>query len=127
MMCGVDQVGLDDEVVIEEVGGTARVSQNAAHLRCGDDHGMRAFALDVGMGRSLVAQIQCVAGGGQDFAVFRGEPPDDGRSHHAAMTGDENARSGRIEQHFSRHGSYAAPIPCAPLRGRWPSSHARDL
>ena len=79
------------------VGGDAANPGGGKHDDVGLDVG------DVALGVRLAREIDLAAIDGQGLAVFRGETANDGGSHHAAMTGDEDALALQREKFLSRH------------------------
>ena len=89
-MGGVDQIGLDGEIVVEEVRRPARIGEDAADRRRRDDDDIGALGLHPVLGRLLAAEIDLAAAHRQDLAALARQAPHDGAAHHAAMAGDED-------------------------------------
>ncbi|MCY1293835.1 hypothetical protein D9M68_575460 [compost metagenome] len=90
-MGGLDEVGLDHQVLVDEVGRIAVVGMNAAHLGRRQIDLVDAMDLEIVLYLRLVEQVQLVAAGGKDVGVAqRLQTADDGRADHTAMAGNEN-------------------------------------
>ena len=90
-MAGVDQVALDDQVLVDEVGSVSVVGMDAADLGRCDENVIRLFLGHELVHRLLAGQVELLARAGDDPGVASlFKPADDGRAHHAAVTGDED-------------------------------------
>jgi hypothetical protein len=88
---GVDQVGLDHQVLVQELGPVHVVGLDAAHLGCGNVDVIRLLRLDEIMHGALIEQIQLGPAGGNDPGVARRlQAANNGRAHHATVAGNEN-------------------------------------
>ena len=93
LMGGMDQVGLDHEVVIEEVRPVDVVGVDAPHLGRGDEDVGGPFAFHHGADGGLVPQVEFAACEGDGVGQSGGgEGPAEGAAHHAAVAG--NVESG---------------------------------
>jgi hypothetical protein len=82
----MDHVGLDDQVVADEFGRIAVVGDDAAHLRRSEEHVLRFFGGEEGVGGCRVGQIEFRVRAAQDVrAALRLKVADDGRADEAAM------------------------------------------
>ena len=82
-MGGLDDVGLNHQVFVDELRRIGVVGVDAAHLgRC--EVNLRwLFVLEKGVDRSLIGEIELGVGTGDDVVVTAGlELPHDGRTHH---------------------------------------------
>ena len=105
-MGGMHQVGLDHQVLVDELGRVGVVRVDAAHPGRGQVHLVDGALLEKPLHRLLVDQVNHVATGGQNVAVAqRLQPPDNGRTHHAAMAGHENALI-----HIPAHGQFSTAM-----------------
>ena len=66
---GFDDVGLDDEVVADEVRGVVVVREDAAYLRCGEDYVFWFFFSEEGVYGFGVEQVEFFAGAGEEVGV----------------------------------------------------------
>ena len=90
---GLDQVGFDRQVVIEEFGRPRVVGENAADGRRRHEHGLRLSGFHPLLNLSLTAQIDLVAAGCQNLAILARKTPHQRRSHKPAMARDEDPLS----------------------------------
>ena len=83
---------VNHHVVVDELGRARRVRHDPAD-RAGDEEDvLRPVRAEPVVHRRLVAQVELIAGGGQDVAeAFRLEPAHERRPDEAAMPGDEDA------------------------------------
>ena len=89
----VDQVRLDHQVLVDEVGAVDVVGLDATHPRGGDEDVVRLLLGQEGLHRALVQQVQLGAAAGEDVRVAAGlQSAHQGAADHAAMAGDEDAR-----------------------------------
>ena len=89
----VDHVGLDRQVVADELGRVAVVGNDAAHLGCCQEHVFRFVFGKEGIDRCGVSKIEFGVGALQDVRVaLRLEIADDGRADQAAVAGYIDAR-----------------------------------
>jgi hypothetical protein len=93
-MGGMDDIRLQDQVLIQEVGGISLVGKDAAHLRSRKEDRVRPVLLHPGFHVRLSRQVEFAVRRGQDFAILRDEPTHQCRPDHAPMSGDEDAFSG---------------------------------
>ena len=62
LVCAVDEVGLNLQIVEKEIGWLGAVGLNAAHLCCGNEDHIRFFVLQKGVGSSGITQVKfCMA------------------------------------------------------------------
>src|SRR3546814_4056081 len=78
--CGMDDVRLDHQIVVEEVRGPSVVREDAADPGGGDEDGLRPRLGDPSFGLGLAPQIDDVARRRQKFAAGRGGAADKSRS-----------------------------------------------
>lgn len=89
----VDHVGLDRQVVANELGRIAVVGDDAAHLGRGQEHVFRPVFSEEGIDRCGVGQIEFGVGALQDVRVALGfQITDDGRADQTAVAGYIDAR-----------------------------------
>ncbi len=95
----LEGVGLDDRIVIEEIGRIGVVGQDAADPGRRHDHRVGLFGFEKGLDLSLAFQIDAIAASRQDIATLGRQAPHHGRPDHPAMTGYEDALSRQIPGH----------------------------
>lgn len=89
----VDHVGLDRQIVADELGRVAVVGDDAAHLGRSQEHVLRLVLGKEGVCRLGVGQVQFSVGALQDVRVALGfQITDDGRADQTAMAGYIDAR-----------------------------------
>lgn len=89
----VDHVGLDRQVVADELGRVAVVGDDAAHLGRSQEHVFRFVFGKEGIDRRGVGQIEFGVGALQDVRVALGfQITDDGRADQTAVAGYIDAR-----------------------------------
>ena len=112
----LDHVGLDRQVVVEEVRGPRVVGQNPAHRGRGQDDPVGPRLGDPILGFRLAAQIDDLPAAGQNLAVLGPQAPDDGGADHAAVSGDPDAlalqREGGVRLSGARHHRFPGPVLC---------------
>ena len=87
----VDQVGLDQQVLIEEVGAVEVVGVDAPDLGCGDEEVVGPFLLQEGQHRALVQQVQLRTAAGDDLGVAAGlQAAHQRAADHATVPGHED-------------------------------------
>ncbi len=86
-----DDIGRDQQIVLQEFHRHRVVGENAADFRRREKNRLRFSILQETMRRRLVAQIKLLARRGDDLAIFGLQPANDGGTRHAAMAGDVNA------------------------------------
>ena len=88
----VDQVGLDREVLVDEVRPVGVVGVDAADLGGGDDHHVGPVLLKPAKGRPLVGEVQLVACRGEDLGRVAAllKPPNNRRTDHPTVAGDKD-------------------------------------
>ncbi len=92
-VAGVDDVGLQNEVVADEVGGVGVVGENAADLRGREEDVLRLFGREELVDCLGVEQVELGTGAGEDVGVAEARQlAVDGRADEAPMTGDEDTR-----------------------------------
>ena len=100
----VDDVGLDHQVLVDELGRIGVVGEDAAHLGRGQHHVVHPFPAEELPHRLLVGQIEFPMGAGDDSgAALILQPPDNGRPHHAPVAGDIYFRVRSEERGTGRH------------------------
>jgi hypothetical protein len=100
----VNHVGLNHQVLIDEVSRVGVVGVNAAHLGCGHVDLVGLFLGEEGLHGSLVGQVELGVGASDD--AVRGlasgqQLANDGGADHAAMAGDVDAGLGVCHLHAS--------------------------
>ncbi len=94
-MRGVDDVGLDREVVADELGRVGGVGDDAAHLGGGEEHVLGALGVEEGARRAIVGEVELGMGAQQQVgAAGRAQAANDGAADQAAVAGDVAARGG---------------------------------
>src|ERR1019366_2461654 len=89
---GLDQVGLDDEVVADKVGWGALVGENAADPGCGKEDKLRLFVGNKLVYSDLIAEIEILVRAGEQVVVSKAQEfAMNCRSDQAAMAGDVDA------------------------------------
>lgn len=89
----VDHIGLDRQIVADELGRVAVVGDDAAHLGRGQEDVFRPVLGEKGIDRSGVGQIEFGVGALQDVRVALAfEIADDGGADQTAVAGDVDAR-----------------------------------
>lgn len=89
----MDHVGLDGQVVADELRRVAVVGDDAAHLGRGQEYVFRPVLGKEGVCRCGVGQIEFGVGALKDVRVALGfQVTDDGRTDQAAVAGDVDAR-----------------------------------
>ena len=84
-MRGVDHIGGDDQIVVDEFAAQRVVGDDAADLRRRQKHRLRALFREPAEHRGLVAQIDLAARHGQQFDVLLRQPAHQRAADHAAM------------------------------------------
>ena len=102
-MGGVDDVGLDHQVFVEELSRKRVVGVDAADLGGGEKHDIGLALADPGANLRLLAQIRRAAFDRQDLAILGRQPAHDRRADHAAMAGDPDLLAGERKD-VLRHG-----------------------
>jgi hypothetical protein len=88
----MDQVGLDHQVLVDELGAQGVVGVDAADPGRRDEDEVGLFPGEKGLRGGLVQQVQFRAGAGEDVAVAGLlQAPDQRGTDHAAVAGDVNA------------------------------------
>jgi hypothetical protein len=99
-MGGLDEVGLDHEVLIDKVGRVAIVGMDTADPGGGQIDLVDGVVGEEAVDRRLVEKIQLGVGGGEEVGVAQGrETAQQGGADHAAMAGDEDGHrqvAGRV-------------------------------
>lgn len=89
----VDHVGLDRQIVADELGRVAVVGDDAAHLGRGQKYVFRPVLSEEGIDRSGVGQIEFGVGALQDVRIALAlKVADDGRANQTAVAGYIDAR-----------------------------------
>src|SRR3546814_4539800 len=95
----VDDVRLDHQVVVEELGGAGVVGVDPADPRGGEEDIFRAFGAEEAVDRQAVRQVRLGMATLDDaFLTARPQRPRYGGADQSAMAGDEDPRLG-IELH----------------------------
>ena len=90
-MRGLDDIGLDHQVVVQKISRIGVVGVDAAHLGRGQHHLADLVAGKERPHVGLAGQIKLAAAGGDDVAAaLRLQPPHDGRAHHATVAGHKH-------------------------------------
>ena len=96
--------GVDHHVVVEELGRAGGVGHDAADGPGDEEHVVGTIRLEPVVDRRLVAEVELVAGRGEDVRVARGrEAAEDGRTDQPSVTGDEDPRVGGHRLHGYLH------------------------
>ena len=105
----MDQVGLDQKVVVDELRRPRVVGEDAAHRGRRDEDRLGFLFRHPSFDVRLAAQIDHVPPYAQDLAILRFEAAHQGRSHHAPVTGDVDALAGKIVDRFGVSSHFGAP------------------
>ena len=102
---GLDHVGLDDEVVADEVGGVGVVGEDAADPGGGENDVLGPLLLEEAGDRGGVEEVELGVGAGEEVGVAEaGKFALDGGADQATVAGDVDAG---IERHVGcRHGLF---------------------
>ena len=84
----MDHVGLDHQILIDELGRVGVVGVNAAHLGGCQNHGVRTFRLKKVSHSSLVRQVQLRMGACQRFNTLRLKTTKDRAANHSPVSRD---------------------------------------
>jgi len=90
---GLDDVGLDHQIVVEEVGRPRVVGVDAADGGRGNEHQLRPGRRHPLLDLTLAAQVHLLAADGENLARLLGQPPAQRRADHTAMAGDPDPPS----------------------------------
>ncbi len=93
----VNHIGLDHQVLVDELGRVGVVGVNAAHLGCGQVHLVGLFCGKEGAHSGLIGQVQLSVHSRDDGVgrmPMRQQMAHDGRTHHAPVACDVNFGSG---------------------------------
>jgi hypothetical protein len=91
----LDHVGLDREVLVDEVGRVAVVGEDAADLGRGEEYRLGLFLREEIAHRARVDQVELGVAAGDEVAVaLRLEPAQERRAGQAAVAGHKDARLG---------------------------------
>jgi hypothetical protein len=84
--------GMDEHVVVDELGGTRGVREDPAH-RAGDQKDiLRPVGAEPVVNGRLIAKVQLIARGGQQVpTAVAFEPTQHGGAHQTAVTGNEDS------------------------------------
>ena len=95
MIAGVDDVGLDHEVVADEVGRVGVVGEDAADFGGGEEDMLGLFGGEELVDGGGVDEIELSAGAGDEVGVAQPlQLAVDGGADQAAVAGDEDAVAG---------------------------------
>lgn len=118
----VDHIGLDHQVVADELRRVAVVGDDAADLGSGEEHILRLVFGKEGVGRGGVGQIEFGVRPLEDVRIaFRLEIADDGRADQTAVAGYVDARvlvHGRVRP-LTRDSRRPGSRPSSPARRAW--------
>ena len=115
----VDDVGLQGEIVVEEVGGAAGVGMDAADPRRSEDDHVGLCLVHPGPHLGLVAQVEAVAIDGDELAVLARQPAHQRRPDHPAMTGNPDPAPFDAKRQLTP--GHSAVSPAARVADRIPS------
>src|SRR4051812_26880439 len=99
---GLHHRGVDHEIVVDELRRPGGVGENAAH-RAGDQEDvLRPVGPEPVGHRSLIAQVELLAAGGEEvLEPLLAQPADDGRADQSTMAGDVDPCGARnVDRHF---------------------------
>ena len=99
---GLDDGGLDRQIVEQELRRIGVIGDDAADFGGGQQHGMRLVGFDPGGDRAGIAQIHRVAVNRQDGAIFLFQLANQTGPDHAAMAGNPDALAGKRITHELR-------------------------
>ncbi len=110
-MGGMNDVGGDNQVVIDELAAQRVVGDDAADLGGREKHHLRTRRREPAIDRGLIGQVDLPTRHGQDLDPLAREPAHQRAADHAAMAGDKNRLSLQSKWH-GRHqlSSVAAAI-----------------
>jgi hypothetical protein len=86
---GLDHIGCDDQVVVEELAAQRVVGDDTTDLRCRQKHRLRPHLRKPAEHRGLIAQIDFASAHRQQFDVLLRQPAHQRRADHPAMAGHE--------------------------------------
>src|SRR6476469_179975 len=113
---GVNQVGLDGQIIIEEFRGARRVGLNPADLCRGYEHVFRAMLGEEACDASLIPEVQFGAGSRKQVLVATlYQASQDGGTHQSTVTGDIDPA--RLRESL-RHGLSPAARCDGPLASK---------
>jgi hypothetical protein len=94
-MGGVNDVGLDGEIIIDEIGRISVIGVDAADFRRGEDDRIRAILLQPDFHGDLITEVDHGTVHFEDGLSSRLEMPGHGGADHAFMSGDPNSARAR--------------------------------
>ncbi len=103
-------IGLDHEVLVEELGRPGVVGEDAPDARRREKDRLRPGLPHPALDLILTSKIEHGAIGGQHLAVLRAEASHQGRADHAAVAGDPHPLALQGVERLIRHCG-AAPVP----------------
>ena len=117
---GLDDVGLDVEIVADEVGGVGVVCEDAAYLGCGEDDELGLLCGEERGDGGVVEEVELGVGARDEVGVAEtGEFADDGRAYQAAVSGD-------VDAGFEGHVGHSGPfVEASRSRGEKRTSAAQ--
>src|SRR5690606_11120699 len=91
-MCRMYKIALHHEIFVDELSWVDVVCVDATNLGRGDIHLVDLYIAKELLHVLLPSQIKLGPGLGNQFdSIHTTKPPDDGRTHHVAMSGDKNS------------------------------------
>lgn len=100
----LDYVGLNHQVLVDEVGWVGVVGVDAAHQGGGQVHLIWPFQVEKPLHGGLIGQVKLSVGSGDDLGwrcALGQQVPHDGGTHHAAVAGDVDLLLG-VQSHEAR-------------------------
>src|SRR6185437_11279329 len=89
-MRGMDDIGFNCQIVINEISRICVVGIDAAHLRRGEDDSIGTILFEPDLNANLIAQINNAAIGLEHIITPEFEAPGNGRTYHTFMAGNPN-------------------------------------
>jgi hypothetical protein len=87
----VDQGIGNRQIVVDELGRTVGIGQNAADTGGSHEHDVRLSFTHPGFNTGPITEVELGLRNREHFTILPGKAPQDSRSHHPLMTGNEDA------------------------------------
>ncbi|MCY1223637.1 hypothetical protein D9M69_537210 [compost metagenome] len=113
LMRGLDDIGLNHQILVDEVRRVGVVGKNPTYLGRSQIHLGNLVLLEEGPYRSLIQQVQLITTGGKDIPIAqRQKAANDSRTNHSAMPCDENSLI-QISRHSQFSTATGISWPCS--------------